>query len=70
MKADFKINYTDMKKKKRERKENPNFLSFLLRSHIADNYSIIWNLYRSVLENEQASAGFDIPEFKPETAST
>ena len=37
MKADYDINYTDTKKKKKKKRENPHILSYLVKSHIADN---------------------------------
>ena len=62
MMADFAIEYTEMKKE-----ENPHILSQRVKSHLADssNHLKIY-AYGSVLENEQAGAGFDIPEFKTE----
>ena len=52
MKADFNIDYTEMKKE-----EKPHVLAHLVRSHIADN---CLNHLRIVT----GGAGFLIPEFK------
>ena len=62
MKADFAIEYTGMKKE-----ENPHVLSQRVKSHLVDysNHLKIY-AYGSVLENEQAGAGFVIPETKTE----
>ena len=63
MKADFDTEYTEMKKE-----ENRHILSYIVKSHLADNNSNHLKIYTdgSVVENEQAGAGFVIPEFKTE----
>ena len=63
MKADFDVDYT-----KRKKEENINILSYSVKSHFADNYLNHFHIFThgSVLENEQAGAGFLIPEFKTE----
>ena len=72
MKADYDINYTDTKKKKKKKRENPHILSYLVKSHIADNYSNHLKILKdgSVLGNQQAGAGFDNRDFNTKTAST
>ena len=54
-KADFDIDYTVMKKQ-----ENPHILSYLVKHHIADNYSNHLKIHidGSVLQNEAADAFF------------
>ena len=54
------------------KEENPHILSYLVQSHIANNYSNHLKVFTdgSVLENEQACPGFVIPEIKTDKAST
>ena len=55
MEPDFGIDYTKVKKE-----ENPHILSYLVKSHVAHNYSSHLKMFTdgSALENEQAGAGF------------
>ena len=66
MKADFDTEYTEMKKE-----ENRHILSYIVKSHLADNSNHL-KIYTdgSVVENEQAGAGFVISEFKTEEGFT
>ena len=49
MKADFDIEYTEMKKE-----ENPHTLSYMVKSHLADNYSNHLKIYT---DNQTFSSG-------------
>ena len=61
-----------MNKEETNKEENPHILSYLVQSHIANNYSNHLKVFTdgSVLENEQACPGFVIPEIKTDKAST
>ena len=61
MKTNFDTEYTEMNKE-----ENPHILSYIVKSHLTQNYSNHLKIYTdgSALENEQAGAEFVIPEFK------
>ena len=66
MKADFDIDYNEMKNE-----ENSHVLPCIVKCHLADNSNHKKKIFidGSVIENEQAGPGFDIPEFKTEKSS-
>ena len=55
-----------------KKEENRHILSYIVKSHLADNNSNHLKIYTdgSVVENEQAGAGFVISEFKTEEGFT
>ena len=65
MKVDFDTEYSEMKKE-----ENRHILPYIVKSHLADSSNHL-KIYTdgSVVENEEAGAGFVIPESKTEKGS-
>ena len=66
MKVDFDTEYSEMKKE-----ENRHILPYIVKSHLADSSNHL-KIYTdgSVVENEEAGAGFVIPEFTTEEGFT